>query len=99
MAVTLHVNERSREAIDQRPGAPRLTTRWRGVRQLIDDGALPRVIPGRLWGGRGRGELCTACGSPITTDECAFEVPVAGVLVTLDRGCLNLWMTSISRSP
>jgi hypothetical protein len=69
------------------------------VRQLIEDGALPSVIPGRLWGGRGRGESCAACGSPIATDECAFEVPAGAALVTLDRGCLNLWMTSISRSP
>jgi hypothetical protein len=99
VAVIIDVNEIPRNDIDQRSGAPRLTTRWRGVRQLIEDGALPSVIPGRLWGGRGRGESCAACGSPIATDECAFEVPAGAALVTLDRGCLNLWMTSISRSP
>lgn len=67
------------------------------MRQLIEDGALPGVIPTRIWGGRGRGEHCTACASRITEAECAFEVPVGNGLVTLDRGCLNLWMACISR--
>ena len=92
------MNDRPRDACDRRDGTIGLTNRWRGVRQLIEDGALPSVIPTRLWGGRGRGELCAACASHITEGECAFEIPVGAELVTLDRGCLNLWMASISRS-
>jgi hypothetical protein len=79
-------------------GTHGLPGRWKGVRQLIEDGALPGVIPARLGGGRGRGERCAACGSPISDEECAFQVPAGTGLVTLDRGCLNLWMASIARS-
>lgn len=82
-----------------RPESPlRLAGRWRSVRQLLEDGALPSIMPSRLWGGRGRGQRCAACGSAIDEGECAFEVPALGGLIVLDRGCLNLWMAAISRS-
>jgi hypothetical protein len=99
LVVTPDVNDNTRDHCDPGNAASGLTSRWRGVRQLIEDGALPSVIPTRIWGGRGRGEHCAACASHITEAECAFEIPVGTELVTLDRGCLNLWMASISRSP
>ena len=97
MVVLPDVNDRAGHDQDLPDTPPRLSSRWRGVRQLLHAGVLPSVLPSRIWGGGGRGERCAACASDITQDEYAFEIPTANAMVVLDRGCLNLWMTSISR--
>jgi hypothetical protein len=35
----------------------------------------------------------------IADTECRFEVPTGEARIVPDRGCLNLWMASISRRP
>jgi hypothetical protein len=67
------------------------------VRQLIEAGGRPNAIPSRIRRGDGRGDRCEACGSDITAGECAFAIPGDRGPVVLDRGCLDLWMTSVAR--
>jgi len=44
------------------------------VRQLIDNGRLPAVIPKRILAGYGAGDLCTACGQPITNTQVVYDI-------------------------
>ena len=47
------------------------------ARACLASGRLPRVQSQCIWGGYGRGDVCSLCGEPIRSHEVEFEVPEA----------------------
>ena len=47
----------------------------RTARESIASGRLPRMHSQCIWGGYGRGGICSLCGEPIHSGEVEFEVP------------------------
>jgi hypothetical protein len=45
------------------------------AREALRNGRLPRVNSQCIWGGYGRGDVCSLCGEPIRSNEVEFEVP------------------------
>jgi len=45
------------------------------ARVCLASGRLPRVQSQCIWGGYGRGDVCSLCGEPIRSHEVEFEVP------------------------
>ncbi len=54
---------------------PRELYLQRTARECLASGRLPRIQSQCIWGGYGRGEICSLCGEPIRTTEVEFEVP------------------------
>lgn len=50
----------------------------RAARERLASGALPRVKSDSIWGGYGRGKLCSLCGEAIRSTQVEFEVPESG---------------------
>jgi len=50
----------------------------RAARACLASGRLPRVQSNCIWGGYGRGDVCSLCGEPIRSNEVEFEVGEAG---------------------
>jgi len=44
------------------------------IRQLIENGRLPVIVPAQLNAGYGSGSICAACGEPITRSQVEYEV-------------------------
>ena len=47
----------------------------RTARDCLASGRLPRVHSQCIWGGYGRGDVCSLCAQPIRSNEVEFEVP------------------------
>jgi hypothetical protein len=47
----------------------------RAARECLENGKLPRMHSQCIWGGYGRGDVCSLCGEPIRSSEVEFEVP------------------------
>ena len=47
----------------------------RTAREHLASGRLPRRHSPCIWGGYGRGDVCSLCGEPIRSNEVEFEVP------------------------
>src|SRR6267142_2688370 len=47
----------------------------RTARECLASGRLPRMHSQCIWGGYGRGDVCSLCGEPIRSTEVEFEVP------------------------
>jgi hypothetical protein len=45
------------------------------ARECLANGRLPRMHSQCIWGGYGRGDICSLCGEPIRSTEVEFEVP------------------------
>jgi hypothetical protein len=54
---------------------PRELYLQRAARECLASGRLPRMQSQCIWGGYGRGDICSLCGEPIRTTEVEFEVP------------------------
>ena len=50
------------------------------ARDGLASGRLPRVQSQCIWGGYGRGDVCSLCAEPIRSTEVEFEVDAAGML-------------------
>ena len=68
------------------------------VKQRIDAGELPwRPGPDKLWAGKGRGGLCSACDQAIEPADNEYEIvmdenrPTGGSLL-FHRRCLDIWL-------
>jgi hypothetical protein len=57
---------------------PRELFLHRTARECLASGRLPRVHSQSIWGGYGRGDVCSLCGEPIRSSEVEFEVPEPG---------------------
>jgi hypothetical protein len=54
---------------------PRELYLQRTAREGLASGRLPRMHSQSIWGGYGRGDICSLCGEPIRSTEVEFEVP------------------------
>jgi hypothetical protein len=57
------------------PFMPRELYLQRTARECLASGRLPRMHSQCIWGGYGRGDICSLCGEPIRSTEVEFEVP------------------------
>ncbi len=67
----------------------------RTARERLASGALPRVHSECIWGGYGRGDVCSLCGEPIRSNEVEFELPPrageAGSPYRFHIPCHDVW--------
>lgn len=65
------------------------------IRAKLADGRLPINSIPRVWGGRGNGEMCDACGKIVTKDEVIMEgigvVEGSHSSVQLHVACFHFW--------
>jgi hypothetical protein len=63
------------------------------IRQRIDAGRLPVMIPKRISAGYGTESLCDACEQPITRKQVEYDIDDVpyGAPLSLHLGCHVLW--------
>jgi hypothetical protein len=71
------------------------------ARERIQQGRLPRVMPSRMWGGKGAGQCCALCDKVIQREESELEVEelVDGRVETYHFHvlCQSLWQLECVR--
>jgi hypothetical protein len=82
---------------------PRHQYLQRTARERLASGTLPRVQADSIWGGYGRGNVCSLCGEPIRATEVEFEVPqpadgVGGIL-RFHIPCHEIWQLECGQLP
>jgi hypothetical protein len=61
------------------------------IRARLADGALPRLPATKVWGGKGNGAACTACGETVR-DGPEYEAEFGGLItVRFHRVCYQIW--------
>jgi hypothetical protein len=74
---------------------PRHQYLQRTARERLASGTLPRVRSDSIWGGYGRGNVCSLCGEPIHATEVEFEVPPPadgfGTTLRFHIPCHEIW--------
>lgn len=72
----------------------------RTARESLASGRLPRVHSQSIWGGYGRGDICSLCGDAIRTTEVEFEVPEPehgpGTHLKFHISCYAAWQLECS---
>jgi hypothetical protein len=70
------------------------------VRQLIETGELPVMVPEQIEAGYGSGRACVACDRPITRTQVEYEIEDCrdGHPLTFHFGCHVLWRLECSRA-
>ena len=62
------------------------------IRLKLGTGLLPKAASGRVWGGPGANEVCSACDEPITRQDKLYEWEInGGSKMTMHLGCYELW--------
>jgi hypothetical protein len=71
------------------------------VRQLVESGRLPVMLPRQIAAGYGSGRLCCACDEPITSTQVEYEVDDYrdGGRLCFHRGCHMAWQLECARGP
>ena len=70
------------------------------IRNKLDAGLLPRVLPEKIGTGYGHGDPCDGCGQPIHPAQVEYEFrlrPDFEELVRLHIGCLGIWLAELRR--
>jgi len=70
------------------------------IRNNLDAGLLPCVLPEKMWTGYGHGNACSGCSRPIYPAQIAYEFrmrPDFDELVQLHIGCLGIWLPELRR--
>jgi hypothetical protein len=70
------------------------------IRNKLDAGLLPRLLPEKIRTGYGHGDPCDGCGQPIQQAQVAYEFPMRtdfDELVRLHIGCLGIWLAELRR--
>lgn len=69
------------------------------VRQLVESGRLPVMLPTQIAAGYGSGRLCCACDDPITSTQVEYEVDDYrdGGRLCFHRGCHLAWQLECAR--
>jgi len=78
--------------MEERPCPPTQTIEA-AIRDKLTRGELRSETPETIWGGKGTGRLCTACGWPIPRDDFEYEIdyPRATAAMRFDQACLLIW--------
>jgi hypothetical protein len=63
------------------------------IRAKLASGELPSAKPEKVWGGKGSGQACSACGLAITADDIEYEVDLPGAQAAMrfHQPCLTTW--------
>ena len=63
------------------------------VRERIENGRLPMMVPTLIEAGYGSGEVCVACDQPITSTQVEYELADCrdGRLLCFHLGCHVVW--------
>jgi hypothetical protein len=63
------------------------------VRERIENGRLPAMVPSWIAGGYGAGSVCAACDEPITSTQVEYEVNDErdGSRLSFHLGCHVVW--------
>ena len=68
------------------------------IRDKLDAGVLPRVLPEKMWTGYGQGNTCDACDQPIQPGQIEYEfLQESGDVVRVHIGCLGMWLAELRR--
>lgn len=70
------------------------------VRELIENGRLPVMLPHEVHAGYGSGRICAACGERITPSQVEYEVEDSGsdTRLRFHVGCHLVWQVECGRS-
>jgi hypothetical protein len=65
----------------------------RRVRQYLEGGRLPMMVPKEVAAGYGSGRMCAACDEPITSTQVEYEVDDCrgGVRLRFHPDCHSVW--------
>ena len=69
------------------------------VRQRLEEGRLPLIIPEYILGGYGSGRVCIACDQPITSTQIEYEVEDDrnGRRLSFHLGCHVVWQLECAK--
>jgi hypothetical protein len=70
------------------------------IRDKLDAGLVPRVLPGKMGTGYGRGNSCDGCGDPINPAQVEYEFRIEGDsdhVFRLHIGCFGMWLAELRR--
>jgi hypothetical protein len=68
------------------------------IRDKLDAGMLPRVLPEKMWTGYGHGIPCNGCSLPIHPAQIEYHFLVdSGDVFRLHIGCLGMWIAELRR--
>jgi hypothetical protein len=69
------------------------------IRQLVESGRLPVLLPRQIAAGYGSGRLCCACDDPIASTQVEYEVDDYrdGGRLWFHRGCHMAWQLECAR--
>ncbi len=70
------------------------------IRERIERGVLPVMVPQRIYGGYGSGDVCVACDQPIAPSQIDYEVdgPKPGMPLHFHFVCHVLWQLECARA-
>jgi hypothetical protein len=71
------------------------------IRNKLDTGLLPRVVPNLMWGGHGHDNRCGCCDEPIRPAQIEYEFEMipqySGDVFRFHIGCLEMWLAELRR--
>jgi hypothetical protein len=68
------------------------------VRQHLENGQLPVMLPKQIAAGYGSGRACAACDQPITSAQAEYEVDDdRGRRLRFHLGCHSVWQLECAR--
>ena len=68
------------------------------IRERLDSGALLRMGPKKMWGGRGNRDACDACGEPVLATQVEYEFMVdRDVAYRFHISCARIWQAELVR--
>jgi hypothetical protein len=70
------------------------------IRERVEKGLLPVMVPKQIHGGYGAGDVCVACDLPITRTQVEYEVadPATGRDLHFHLGCHVVWQIECARA-
>jgi hypothetical protein len=68
------------------------------IRDKLDAGVLPRVLPEKMWTAYGHDNPCDGCRQPIHPTQIEYHFLVdSGDVFRLHIGCLGMWLAELRR--
>jgi hypothetical protein len=66
------------------------------IRDKLGAGALPSVLPEKMWTGYGQGNPCDGCGHSIYPAQIEYQF-LQHYVFRLHIGCLGMWLAELRR--